>query len=132
MNLKNNNKYTIQIIIVLNLLKVRNYLTNKSKLHFFSLRSVLLLNLTAVLFLSCNETYTPKPRGYMRDNFPEKKYQLFDTIFPYSFEYPTYAKVIPDNHKLAEAYWANIQFPERNATIHLSYKNINNILFEFV
>ncbi len=89
------------------------------------LQKILLLFISVVIiFFSCSETYIPKARGYMRDNFPEKEYKLFDTNFPYSFEYPVYAKIIlkPNN---SEPYWANILFPQQKATIHLSYKSKN-------
>lgn len=106
-------------------MKIKN-----NKFNF--LRKILLFKISLILlFFSCTENYTPKPRGYIRDNFPEKKYRLFDTIFPYAFEYPVYAKIIPDKNELAEDYWINIQFPERKATIHLSYKSIENNLSEF-
>lgn len=76
---------------------------------------------------SCNnDSYEPKPRSYFRINLPEKKYQTFDTIFPYSFDYPVYAKVILSNKENAGKYWMNINFPNYNATIHITYKNVKN------
>ncbi len=80
-------------------------------------------------FSSCNnEEYTPKPRAYFRIDLPQKSYQSFDTVFPYSFEYPTYALIRRDNKSNAEKYWINIHFPEYKATIHLTYKPIKNNL----
>jgi gliding motility-associated lipoprotein GldD len=89
-----------------------------------------LFALTCLLFnSSCDqedEVYSPKPRGYCRISFPEKKYRLFDTICPYRFEIPVYARVSTDKHKNAEPCWYNIDFPQFKATIHLSYKPLNN------
>jgi gliding motility-associated lipoprotein GldD len=80
-------------------------------------------------FLSgCKEKYTPKPRGYFRINFPEKKYQFFDNGFPYSFEYPIYSKLVPDTIKNAEPFWLDIVIPGNNAKVHLSYKRVQNNL----
>ncbi len=83
----------------------------------------------AVFTQSCNSASTPKPRGYFRIDFPEKSYQLLDSAhYPYSFEYPTYGKLIKDNSSIAESYWVNIDFPEYKARIHISYKNAQNRL----
>ena len=42
--------------------------------------------------------YTPKPTGYYRIPFPERAYQTFqEPGFPYSFEYPVYARVVRDS-----------------------------------
>lgn len=88
---------------------------------------VLILIITVIS--SCNnDDYTPKPRAYFRINLPQKSYQKFDTIFPYSFEYPTYAFIKRDNKSNAEKFWINIQFPEYKAIIHLTYKPVKNNL----
>ena len=80
--------------------------------------------------LSCEDTYTPKPKGYFKIIYPEKKYVTFNQPgYPYSFEYPAYGKVIKDStffDTIAEnPYWVNIDFPEFSARIHLSYKSID-------
>ena len=84
---------------------------------------------TIVFFLSCNSSYTPKPRGYYKIDFPEKKYQVFNQPgYPYSFEYPVYAKVIKDStffDKVTEnPWWINIDFPQFHGRIYVSYKEI--------
>jgi gliding motility-associated lipoprotein GldD len=85
--------------------------------------------LLAVLFLSCNGVYTPRPRGYFRIDFPPHQYQTFDQPgYPYTFEYPVYAQVTRDTIFFEAApenpYWINIVFPRFNATIYISYKRI--------
>jgi gliding motility-associated lipoprotein GldD len=91
--------------------------------------SIPLLIISFFVFFSCdNENYSPKPRTYFRINLPEKEYQIFDTIFPYSFEYPTYAKIITNNKPDYGKYWMNIFFPDYNATVHITYKVVNNNL----
>ncbi len=80
-------------------------------------------------FLGCNSPYTPKPAGYFKIDFPEKKYQAFDKAgYPYSFEYPVYANVIKDStffgDRTENPWWINIDFPQFNARIYLSYKVI--------
>lgn len=90
--------------------------------------------LTLLCFLgilsSCRPTtYTPKPRGYGRVEFPEHKYQPFnDNTFPYSFEYPVYSRIVRDTlffgQKPENPYWINIDFPTIGGTIYLSYKPV--------
>ncbi len=82
-------------------------------------------------FVSCDEedeVYSPRPRGYYRIDFPEKKYRLYDSICPYSFDIPAYSRIEQDKHNGAEPCWLNLEFPKFKATIHLSYKTINNDL----
>ena len=76
-----------------------------------------------------NADYTPKPRGYFRINLPEKKYRLYDAGYPFTFMYPTYAKMEVDtmqsrNNLKKIQYRLNMQFPQFNGTLHLSYEPI--------
>ena len=80
---------------------------------------------------SCRPTtYTPKPRGYAMIEFPKHEYQPFhDQDFPYSFEYPTYGRIVKDTlffgQKPENPYWINIDFPEIGGIIYISYKPIS-------
>ncbi len=91
-----------------------------------------LIIITSFLFFSCREKYTPKPRGYPRIDFPQKLYVLHDSIEPYLFEYPEYAKIVPDRSPGSELYWMNIEFPSLNGTVYISYKKINGNLNAYV
>jgi len=68
----------------------------------------------------------------MKVEYPEKEYQRFDSIAPFTFLYPKYAKVVEDNSPNAEKYWYNILFPSFDATVYLSYKAVNNNLSDFI
>ncbi len=85
-----------------------------------------------LLLLSCGRNYTPKPSGYVRVHYPEKQYTLFDEGAPFTFEYPVYAKVVPDPSKNSEPYWYNVVFPEYKATIHLSYKKVDHNVMDYI
>lgn len=65
--------------------------------------------------------YTPKPRGYFKIDFPEKKYQFYQSDCNYTFEYPVYASVFPDSSKGAQSCWLNVSYPQFNGRLHLSY-----------
>lgn len=88
--------------------------------------------LSVTLLFGCKPDYTPKPRGYFRIDFPPHEYQLFDTTYPYTFEYPLYARISPDNSKLAEPYWINVCYPGFHAQLHISYKIIHNNLSAYL
>lgn len=88
-----------------------------------------------VFLLSCNSDYPYKPRGYFKIQLPQKSYQKFDRAgFPYTFEYPVYAKILQDTsffeQKPENPYWINIDFPQFGGRIHLSYKEIGRNKFD--
>lgn len=83
----------------------------------------------AGIICSCNSSYTAgKKKGYFRINFPEKKYQSFDKPgYPYTFEYPVYANVTKDStffDDKAGDWWINIDVPQFEGRIYVSYKDI--------
>lgn len=82
-----------------------------------------------LLALACNSPYTFKKKGYYKINFPEKSYRLFDQPgYPYTFEYPTYAKVVKDTtffDTRAGDWWINIDIPQFSGRIYVSYKPVN-------
>jgi len=83
----------------------------------------------AALLVACNSTFTPKPRGYFQVQFPEKQYQVFNEPgYPYSFEYPVYAKVVKDttffDSTPENPWWINIEFPRFGGRIYVSYKDL--------
>jgi gliding motility-associated lipoprotein GldD len=81
-----------------------------------------------MLFAACsgNHDYSPKPRGYFRIVFPKKDYQAYDAGCPFNFVYPKYAEVVPDTKPGAKPCWLNMNFPDFNGTLHLSYEHINS------
>lgn len=88
-----------------------------------------LLASASSLIISCNSPYVSKKRGYYNIELPERKYQVFDEPgFPYSFEYPVYAKVVQDttyfDNNPENSFWRNIDFPQFHGRIFLSYKVI--------
>ena len=94
------------------------------------LRKIFLFILAnALIIAGCNSPYVSKKTGYFKIEVPAKKYQLFDEPgFPFSFEYPVYAKMLKDSTYFdanpENDYWRNIDFPELNAKIFLSYKAV--------
>lgn len=84
---------------------------------------------TILVLVSCNSDYTIKPRGYFKIDLPQKSYQKFDRPgYPYTFEYPVYSNVIKDTlffeSEPENPYWINVDFPQFNSKIHISYKEV--------
>lgn len=77
----------------------------------------ILIFLALLAVVACRQSI-PKPLGYMRFDLPEKQYRLFDSLCPYSFDIPVYARMIPNN---AGKFWFDLYFPQYAATIYLSY-----------
>ncbi|MFN8258593.1 MAG: gliding motility lipoprotein GldD [Bacteroidales bacterium] len=82
--------------------------------------------------LACSETYTPKPRGYFRIEFPEKEYVKSEIDGPFAFEIPKYSVLIPDDTKDAEQYWYNLVFPQLKGKLHITYKNLDKNLAKYI
>lgn len=63
---------------------------------------------------------------------PDKNYIAFDSSFPYTFEYPDYAIIQPDEYAPDEPFWINVVFPQFKGKLHLSYKKVNNNLPKYI
>lgn len=90
---------------------------------------IIIYSLLVALCFSCKESYTPKPRGHFRIDFPEKEYRLFSPDCPYQFEYPVYGQIEAfNNTALSQGCWFNINFAKYKAKIHLTYIPLNGNL----
>ena len=89
----------------------------------------LLLIIVVLFSTGCNSVYTSKKKGYFHIDLPEHSYKTYaQPGFPYSFEYPVYALPVKDSTYFDSTpendYWVNIDFPQFDARIFLSYKII--------
>jgi gliding motility-associated lipoprotein GldD len=86
-----------------------------------------LLLLCLLLLMGCEPAvYNPRPRAYPKVTYPERSYQAFEKAgCPFTFEYPSYARVIQDVRFFNEAApsdcWYNLEFPDFNGKVHFSY-----------
>jgi len=87
-----------------------------------------LVILILILACSCRSDFTPRPRGYFRIDFPEKKYQKYISDCRYSFEYPVYGVIVDYKGYNAEPCWINMEFREYRGKIYLTYKTLDNNL----
>ena len=83
--------------------------------------------LAALALSACtSSSYSPKPRGYFRIEFPKKAYQTYASGCPFSVRIPTYATMEPDRSADAKPCWMDLAFPTFNARIHLSYMPVTS------
>jgi len=85
-----------------------------------------------LLLASCTPEFPPKPRGYLRLDFPEKKYSALTLEYPYGFECPVYAIPEPYRGSQEGKYWMNLQFPKNKATLFLSYFSLKGDLAQHI
>ena len=105
----------------------------RKSINLWKISTALLTMIFVIIVItSCDETYTPKPRGYFRIELPQKNYHVFDSIFPYAFEFPSYASLTPDFQSPDEKYWLNIEFPKFKGTLHISYNPLKNDLVNYL
>lgn len=90
------------------------------------MRITLVLILAGLLAACGGHDYAPKPRGYFRIPFPKKEYQEYTGGCPIIFQYPKYAVIEPDRKVPDKPCWFNVQFPQFNGTLHLTYEQIQS------
>jgi len=85
-----------------------------------------------ILLIACNtdaidETdYTPKPKAFIKLNFPEKVYEKLNVDCPFSFEIANYSVVVPTKKNCL----FDIDFPKLNGKLHITYLPLNDNLQE--
>jgi gliding motility-associated lipoprotein GldD len=92
---------------------------------------ITIVSICFLLVFACNSPFIPKEKGYANFTFPKKSYQTFQSpAYPYSFEYPTYAYIDNQINYFGESKskdaWINIQFPNLNGTLYVSFKNMRS------
>ncbi len=97
------------------------------------MRKFSMLCVVVLMFItSCDEPIlSPKPRGFPKVVYPLKEYQAFDKDYcQFTFEYPTYATVIQDEHyfeqKPVDPCWFDLYFKDFDGRLHCSYYPIKD------
>ncbi|MFN8239841.1 MAG: gliding motility lipoprotein GldD [Bacteroidales bacterium] len=87
--------------------------------------SIIAIIAIVLVLAGCRENPVPRPMGYFRISFPEKKYRIYDTICPFRFEYPVYGNISYNTVDNPQPCWFNIDFPRFKARLHVSYKDLH-------
>jgi len=100
-----------------------------------NLKHSVLLSLIVVLLFACSEetVQSPRPKGYMRIDFPEKSYLKHEPSCPYSFEFPLRSLIDTNLSRVKNPCWLNIYYPQYGATMHFTYTPIKrDSLFQYI
>ena len=95
-------------------------------MNFTKIRNIVFpILFITVLGSSCKEGVLPKPKAQLRLEYKDPVYILNNSNCPYNFEISSIAK-IKSNNKC----WANINYPDLNASINITYRPVENNLKE--
>lgn len=83
-----------------------------------------ILLFAGVLIVSCGGDTLPKPKAYLRLDYPMGKYLPLEGDCPYTFGYNALARV----NKSKDCWALTLEYPKMKATIFLNYKPVNNNL----
>ncbi len=86
------------------------------------------LVMLSCLMFSCERSYVPKPIGYNRLDLPEPAYHAMPDTLPYWFEYSRHAKILKDTSFISDREWIEVYYPLMKATVHITYKPVNDNL----
>lgn len=87
------------------------------------MRNLFTIIFSAFILVSCGKETLPKPSPYLKLQYPEATYQKIEANGPFTFEISNQAKI---NFK--NKYWASIEYPQLKATVHITYRPVNNDL----
>jgi len=87
---------------------------------------ILILLSIVFLALSCEEVYTPKPKGYNRIDLPEPAFQVLPDTFPYAFEYSKLAQLESAQSGKDERYWITFNYTDFEAIVQMTYKDLED------
>lgn len=88
--------------------------------------SVVIIIIFAFL-VSCDSETLPKPKAFLKLEYPEYSYHKLNTSCSYNFETSSNAVISVKNNC-----WLTIQYPTLKATIHITYRPVTNNLQEIL
>jgi len=91
------------------------------------MKKVGIVFIIAVLLVACNSETLPKQKPYLKLQYPLASYKITNSNCPYNFEVSNLATVNFKNNC-----WATIQYPNLKATIHITYRSVDNNLEEIL
>ncbi len=86
-----------------------------------------LITVGLFILVSCGQDYIPKPKAYLRLDYPKAQYKKMNVDVPFHFETNHLATKIKYKKLAAakESYGINIEYPALKGTIFLTYKAID-------
>ena len=95
-------------------------------MKFVNRKTIIIAVAACFIFIACEEeVYMPKPRGYFRIDIKDTTYTPLKGKYPYFFEHSSRAIIDSTTLKGRGQYWINLLYPDLNATLHITYKNMD-------
>lgn len=84
------------------------------------------LLLLIIVCFSCGESYVPKPKGYLRLDYPKANYVKSNLNVPFTFETNVLASKIEAKpvNATTKSYGINLEYPSLKGTVFLTYKAV--------
>lgn len=84
--------------------------------------------LLAASIISCADDPLPKPKAFLRLEYPTPEYSKVDLPLPFTFERNSYSESISNIKAdgVNNVFGVNINYPELKGTIYLTYKKVEN------
>jgi gliding motility-associated lipoprotein GldD len=82
--------------------------------------------LLSLFLIGCGDDPLPKPKGYLRLEYPTATYKKTNVPLPFSFEQNELSNPITSVKSSADAKGVDIKYPSLKATIYLTYKDVEN------
>jgi len=93
----------------------------------------IVLPILSLFMLGCGNDPLPKPKGYLRLEYPDAIYKKTSVPLPFSFEKNELSEPIKEIKSSANIKGVDVNYPSLKATIYLTYKevkegNLDNLL----
>ncbi len=84
--------------------------------------------LIIALATSCGDDPLPKPKAFLRLEYPEPQYTEFDSELPFTFDKNSLGTDVTNKRleKTKKSYGLNIEYSKLKGTIYLTYKKIKS------
>lgn len=86
----------------------------------------IVLPIISLFMLGCGDEPLPKPKGYLRLEYPEAKYKKVVSSLPFTFEENELLASTSKVKSSGKTKGLNVKYPSLKATIYLSYKEVDN------
>jgi gliding motility-associated lipoprotein GldD len=90
------------------------------------MKKIIILPLMSLLFLGCGDDPLPKPKGYLRLEYPVATYEKVITPLPFTFEKNNYSEPIFSVKMFGSTKGIEVKYPALKATIYLNYRKVKS------
>ena len=91
------------------------------------MKHILIACIIFLALVSCNEETLPKPKSFLILDYQNPTYKKSQNPCNYQFEVSNFATL-----KTTDNCWAKLHYPELKATVHITYRAVNNNLDEIL